>query len=56
LVFTYAGTFSLEQELDLASWQDLTAGQVIIQGGSPGHAVLVVDVAADSVTGERFFS
>jgi hypothetical protein len=45
LVFTYAGTLSLAKELEPAADKPLMAGDVFIQGGSPGHAVLVLDVA-----------
>lgn len=49
-VFTYAGSLSLQQELDRSTPADLRAsdlqpGDVFIQGGSPGHAMIVVDVA-----------
>ena len=46
VVFTYAGSASLERELvPSRSCRDVRAGDVFIQGGFPGHAVLVVDVA-----------
>ncbi len=44
-VFTYAGTLSLAKELRPALDLPLEAGDVFIQGGSPGHAVIVMDVA-----------
>lgn len=44
MVFTYAGTLSLQRELRPAP-TDLRIGDVFIQGGSPGHAVIVVDMA-----------
>jgi len=44
-VFTYAGTLSLANELRPAQDLPLEAGDVFIQGGSPGHAVIVMDVA-----------
>lgn len=47
LVFTYAGTLSLERELVNASTDGLEIGDVFIQGGSPGHAVMVMDKAVD---------
>jgi hypothetical protein len=48
VVFSYAGTLSLARELDLvADVRRVQAGDVFIQGGSPGHAVIVVDVAED---------
>jgi len=53
MVFSYAGTLSLSRELDrVADSRRIEAGDVFIQGGSPGHAVLVVDVAED-VSGRR---
>jgi hypothetical protein len=52
-VFTYAGSASLEGELDkVADPSRPEIGDVYIQGGFPGHAVLVVD-AAENGKGER---
>lgn len=53
IVFTYAGTVSLQREL--AAVRDpsqVEPGDVLIQPGTPGHAVLVVDVAVTG-SGER---
>ena len=47
-IFTYAGTLSLSKELQTKNIANLEAGDVFIKGGSPGHAVLVVDVAEGS--------
>lgn len=54
-IFAYAGTLSLEQELTSADLEDLSIGDVWIKGGSPGHAVIVVDVAIHQETGEKIF-
>lgn len=54
LVFTYAGTLSLAKELKPASLADIRIGDVFIRGGSPGHAVIVVDIAADK-KGKKMF-
>jgi len=54
-VFTYAGTLSLERELTPVAPQDIRPGDVFVQGGSPGHAVLVLDVAHNSNTNEIAF-
>ncbi len=53
-VFTYCGTRSLEQQLVPADYSHIAAGDVLIKGGSPGHAMLVVDAAEDSA-GHRIF-
>ncbi len=45
LVFTYAGTRSLAKELRPIPSTEVRPGDVWLQAGSPGHAVLVVDVA-----------
>ncbi|WP_119080577.1 DUF4846 domain-containing protein [Chitinophaga alhagiae] len=49
-VFAWAGTLSLSRELKPAT--AVMPGHVFIQGGAPGHAVIVVDVAANGA-GER---
>jgi hypothetical protein len=56
MVFMYAGTRSLEKELTPVTMpqQNVKIGDVIIQGGSPGHALLVVDVAENKQTGMRY--
>lgn len=51
-VFTWAGTRSLSV-YETVPTQDPRPGDVIVQGGSPGHAVLVLD-AARSPDGETF--
>jgi hypothetical protein len=54
-VFTYAGSYSLARELvPVPDWSDLTAGDVLVQGGFPGHAALVVDVASTEI-GDKVF-
>ena len=54
-VFTYSGTQSLARELRPVDVAQLRAGDVFIQPGSPGHAVLVVDTAVHPRTGARVF-
>lgn len=55
LVFTYAGTMSLKEELKPVKIEDIQIGDVFIQGGQPGHAVIVVDVAENNSTGKKVF-
>ncbi len=53
LVFAYAGTISLAKEL--SPTQEIAIGNVFIQAGSPGHAVIIVDVATHTQTGKKIF-
>lgn len=53
-LFTYAGTASIAAELPRRELAGLTAGDVLVQGGFPGHAVLVLDLAEDD-QGRRYF-
>lgn len=55
MVFSYAGTLSLSKELKKKSMTDIQAGDVFIMGGSPGHAVIVMDVALHYKSNERIF-
>jgi hypothetical protein len=55
MVFAYAGTISLNQELKPKALEDIEIGDVFIQAGSPGHAVIVVDLAKHPDTGEKRF-
>lgn len=54
-VFTYCGTLSLSKELKAGDVKNIEPGDVFIKGGSPGHAVIVVDVAKNKETGEKIF-
>ncbi|MCC7303336.1 MAG: DUF4846 domain-containing protein [Bacteroidia bacterium] len=53
-IFTYAGSLSLNKELRPANVREVLPGDVLIVGGSPGHAVLVLDVA-EGPGDERYF-
>lgn len=47
-VFGMCGTASLSKELKSASFEKLEPGCILIRGGFPGHAVIVMDVAENS--------
>lgn len=47
-VFNYASTLSLEKELRPIELKDVAIGDVLIRGGSPGHAVIVVDLVENA--------
>ncbi len=55
MVFSYAGTLSLQKELRKKALASIEPGDVFIMGGSPGHAVIVMDVAVHQITGKRVF-
>ncbi|WP_043429593.1 DUF4846 domain-containing protein [Cystobacter fuscus] len=48
LVFTYAGTLSLAAGKRRPSREDVRPGDFFVLGGSPGHTVMVLDVARDA--------
>lgn len=54
-IFSYCGTASLAKEMVPVKKEDLQAGDVFILPGSPGHAVIVMDVALHAQTGEKIF-
>jgi hypothetical protein len=54
-IFNYAGTLSLSREMKTIPLDSLLPGDVFIRGGSPGHAVLVVDVLVHDETGDKLF-
>lgn len=55
IVFSYASTLSLEKEMKRKEIEDVEVGDVFIMGGSPGHAVIVVDVAVNEKSGDKVF-
>jgi hypothetical protein len=54
-VFSYAGTASLARELAAAPGDDPRSGDIFIQPGHPGHAVIVVDSARSRADGRGVF-
>lgn len=55
MVFSYAGTASLEKELPSKPISEMKIGDVLIQGGFPGHAVIVIDMCENEINGERMY-
>ncbi len=54
-VFMYAGSYSLSRELTPVGMAEMTVGDVFIQGGFPGHAVIVADMAVRPDSGRKVF-
>lgn len=53
-VYMYAGTLSLDSECKEINLAEIEPGDLFIEGGSPGHCVLVIDIAENS-SGEKAF-
>jgi hypothetical protein len=51
-IYTYCGTASLSADMAKADIKDIKIGDVFIEGGSPGHVVIVVDLA-ENAAGEK---
>jgi hypothetical protein len=51
-IFNYAGTHTLSKELTSVPFLDMQIGDIIIKGGFPGHAVMVVDLV-ENKNGEK---
>ncbi|MBD1394095.1 DUF4846 domain-containing protein [Mucilaginibacter glaciei] len=55
LVFSYAGTLSLQKELKpVANANDIKIGDVFIRGGSPGHCFIVIDMVENNSHKKQF--
>lgn len=54
-IFSYAGTLSLSQEMKKIKPEEMQIGDVFIKGGSPGHAIIVVDMAISPKTNKKLF-
>ncbi len=52
--FMYCGTLSLSDEMKSITVKQIAPGDVFIKGGSPGHAVIVMDVA-ENAAGKKVF-
>mgnify|MGYP002225624571 CR=1 FL=1 len=48
IVFSYAGTASMDTEAQPIPLSDLQVGDVFLKGGNPGHVVMVVDLCENA--------
>jgi Domain of unknown function (4846) len=53
-IFSYAGTASLSKEMKKVTIENMQIGDVFIQGGFPGHAIIVVDMVVNE-SGQNCF-
>ena len=54
MIFSYAGTLSMDSEATPIGTEEIRAGDVFLHGGSPGHVVLVVDVCENDAGNKAF--
>lgn len=53
-IFIYAGSYSLSREMEkIGNSGSIRPGDVFLQGGFPGHAVIVMDMAVQRGSGEK---
>ena len=54
-VFSWCGTMSLQKQLKTLKYPgDIQPGDILINGGSPGHAAIIIDVAINKA-GQKIF-
>lgn len=53
-IFSYAGTLSMSRELEDIELNEMQIGDMFVYGGSPGHMMIVVDMAINE-QGEKLF-
>lgn len=54
MVFSYAGTLSMDAESDAVSLADVRTGDIFLESGSPGHVVMLVDLC-ENAQGKKAF-
>jgi hypothetical protein len=57
-VFSYCGTLTLEKQLvpvPRSRPEKMSIGDVMIHGGSPGHAMIVMDIAQNAAGQKIYF-
>ena len=55
MVFAYAGTLSLSKEMENIPLEEMQPGDIFLKGASPGHCVIVMDMADNRETGDTIF-
>jgi len=56
IVFNYAGSYSLSKELIKVEYlSEMRIGDIFIEGGFPGHAIIIIDMAVKTDSGEKVF-
>lgn len=55
-IFNYAGSLSLSKELKpISSFDSIQPGDVLVEGGNPGHVMTVVEIAINKKTGRKYY-
>ncbi len=56
MVFINCGTYTLEQQLKhVTDFSSMKIGDILIKGGAPGHAEIIVDMAINKQTGKKIY-
>lgn len=55
IIYTYSGTLSLPKDTKTQTLDKLQIGDIFLKSGSPGHAVIVMDIAQNSKTKQKIF-
>ncbi len=55
MVFAYAGTLSLSQEMQKIPIEQMNIGDIFLKGNDPGHCVVIIDMAVNKVSGKKLF-
>ena len=54
-VFTYCGTYTIQQITKPVNIHEMQIADVFLKAGSPGHAMIVTDMAANATTGSKIY-
>lgn len=54
-VYNYCGTYTLQQLSRQIAATEATPGDILLHAGSPGHAIIVVDMALNTATKQKIF-
>lgn len=54
-VFAFSGTYNLYEQLKPRPIMDMQPGDVFVQAGSPGHAMIVADMVINESNGKKYF-
>lgn len=54
IVFSFCGTYSLKMETRTVDMTGMQPGYILVKGGSPGHAMIIMDIAVNDKGNKMF--